>query len=64
MLLRLPYEAKIIVEDREERKTIRITVDGVQQHVLERITMKEALKLSGYEIGIYPMKRRFRLPAV
>jgi len=57
-----PYEAKIIVEDREERETIRITVDGVQQHVPERITIKEALKLSGYKIGIYPHEGEVQAP--
>ena len=57
-----PHEAKKIVEDEEKRENIRIVVDGVQQYVPERITIKEALKLSGYEIGIYPKEGKIQAP--
>ncbi|MEM3506531.1 MAG: hypothetical protein QW589_08595 [Candidatus Bathyarchaeia archaeon] len=49
-----PYEAKKIIKDENERKGITILVDGIQYTVPERITIKEALRLCGYEFGIYP----------
>lgn len=49
-----PYEARRIVEDGSERRFIRISVDGVEYSVPERITLKEALKLCGYNFDVFP----------
>ncbi|MEM2578189.1 MAG: radical SAM protein [Candidatus Bathyarchaeia archaeon] len=40
--------------DESPRKMINVIVDGVPYYVPERITIKEALRLCGYEVGIYP----------
>lgn len=57
-----PYEARRIVRDESHRRMISIVVDGAQYYVPERITIKEALRLCGYEIGIYPDEGRVVTP--
>ncbi|MEM1515085.1 MAG: radical SAM protein [Candidatus Bathyarchaeia archaeon] len=57
-----PYEARRIIRDESRRRTISITVDGVQYNVPERITIKEALRLCGYEISIYPNEGKIAAP--
>ncbi|MEM3816070.1 MAG: 2Fe-2S iron-sulfur cluster-binding protein [Candidatus Bathyarchaeia archaeon] len=58
-----PYEAKKIIEDRvESRRLIKITVDGVQCAVPENVTVKDALRLIGYNVGIYPDEGRVQAP--
>ncbi|MBS7660189.1 MAG: radical SAM protein [Candidatus Bathyarchaeia archaeon] len=57
-----PYEARRITVDESDRKMISITVDGIQHSVPERITIKEAMKLCGYEVGIYPNEGKVAAP--
>lgn len=57
-----PYEARKIVLDYSPRREITITVDGLQYNVPERITIKEALRICGYEVGIYPGEGRIIAP--
>ncbi|MEM2370666.1 MAG: radical SAM protein [Candidatus Bathyarchaeia archaeon] len=58
-----PYEAKKIIKDENgDRRIIRIMVDGVQYDVSEDITVKEALRLIGYEVGVYPDEGRIQAP--
>jgi pyruvate formate lyase activating enzyme len=57
-----PYEARKIIEDRSERKTIKIMIDGTWHIVPEKISVKEALKFSGYNIGIYPEEGNIQAP--
>jgi len=49
-----PYEAKVIEEVEEERKLIRIEVDGVEVQVPEGITVLRALELLGYRVTVFP----------
>ena len=56
-----PYEAKNIVKD-EGKQLVKIIVDGAEYNVPENITVKEALRLIGYEVGIYPNEGRIQAP--
>ncbi|MEM2091677.1 MAG: radical SAM protein [Candidatus Bathyarchaeia archaeon] len=57
-----PYEAKRIIEDKSERRYVKVLIDGVQYSVPERISVKEALRLSGYNIGIFPEEGDIQAP--
>lgn len=57
-----PYEARKIVEDDAPRKTVKITIDGLDYEVPERITIKRALEICGYRIGIYPDEGDIQAP--
>lgn len=58
-----PYEAKKIIRDEDgEEQIIEITVDGAQYSVPKNITVKDALKLIGYDVGIYPDEGRIQAP--
>ncbi|MEM2273607.1 MAG: 4Fe-4S cluster-binding domain-containing protein [Candidatus Bathyarchaeia archaeon] len=57
-----PHEAKKIIVDEAPRGTISIVVNGIQYSVPEGITIKEALKRCGYEVGIYPSEGKIQAP--
>ncbi len=44
-----PHEAKIPVEDYRKRETVKISIDGVIYEIPEYVTVKQALKLIGYD---------------
>ncbi len=52
--LACPYYARIPVEDKSERRYIKIKVDGVEYEVPEYITVKKALEILGYVFTRYP----------
>lgn len=57
-----PYEARRIIEDKRERRIVRISVDGVEYGVPEGLTLKEALKLCGYNFDVLPGRSNLYAP--
>lgn len=51
--LACPYEARKIIRDETPMGEISITIDGIGYKVPEGITIKDALKICGYSVGIY-----------
>lgn len=49
-----PYSAKEIIKDNTPRKFIRVKINGSWYEVPERITIKKALELLGFKVGIFP----------
>lgn len=49
-----PYSAKLLDEVEEERRTVKIVIDGASHEVLERITVLRALELAGLEVSELP----------
>ncbi|RJX15510.1 radical SAM protein [Candidatus Bathyarchaeota archaeon] len=51
-----PNQAKILEEVLEERKKVKIKVDGETYEVPEKITILKALEILGYKISYFPTK--------
>ncbi|PCN49936.1 radical SAM protein, partial [Candidatus Geothermarchaeota archaeon ex4572_27] len=49
-----PYEARVVVDDDSPRGHVRIEVNGVPYEVPDRITVKEALTILGFKVGVFP----------
>ncbi len=57
-----PYAAKELVDDEEPRGTVRVTVDGAEFEVPERVTIKRALELLGYRVSPFPGEGDLQAP--
>ena len=57
-----PYEARGVTEDDTPRRSIKISVDGVEYAVPEAISIKRALEICGYTVGIYPDEGEVQAP--
>jgi len=57
-----PYSAKDIIEDSATRRFIKVNVNGKWYEVPERVTIKKALELLGFEIGIFPGEGLIQTP--
>jgi Fe-S-cluster-containing dehydrogenase component len=55
-----PYQAKFLAESAEERRVIKITIDGEILEVVERITVLNALAIAGYSISPSDENRTLR----
>ena len=57
-----PSQAKILEEVLEERKKVKIKVDGETYEVPEKITILKALEILGYKISYFPTKNGIYAP--
>ena len=60
--LACPHEAVVELEDEAPRQTVRITVDGEPHEVPERITIRTALELLGFNIARFPGEEGLFVP--
>lgn len=57
-----PFEAKELVESPEPRAAVEFTLNGRPVQVPERLTLLQALELSGYTVGTFPGEGRITAP--
>lgn len=57
-----PHLAIDCIQDTNPRKIIKITIDGIEHEVPERITVKDALEMAGYAISQFPQDNAIFVP--
>jgi len=57
-----PYEARVIRRVKEKRRLVRVNINDEDYYVPERITVRKALEMIGFRVGIYPGEGDLQAP--